>query len=149
MKCDKCGCEYDPYAELKAAQKAGKVVQRINKNWGCPSRWTDCIDDSTFGVSEYAHRIKPEPCYRPWKPEEVPVGALIRRKHRPEFICVILGATTDKHADYAILNAPLRPGSNHYLSDLLTYHGGNNGDANEHSLDHGKTWLPCGVLIDE
>jgi len=93
---------------------------------------------------EYEYRIKPEPKYRPWTAEEVPVGALLHRLFEPNKITVILGTTSDK----VILSGPAPAGSL-FINDLFTYHGGHNGDRVEHSLDHGKTWLPCGVLISE
>jgi hypothetical protein len=44
-------------------------------------QWETALKNGSleFGLdSEY--RIKPEPKLRPWKPEEVPVGGVIRRK---------------------------------------------------------------------
>lgn len=76
-----------------------------------------------------------EPKLRPWKPEEVPVGALIRR---PSSLCdvgehaAMLIVERDKHRVYA---ANCKQGST--FAQCL--------DDHEHSLDHGKTWLPCGV----
>jgi hypothetical protein len=87
------------------------------------------------------YRIKPEPKYRPWTAEEVPVGALLRRLFQPNKITVILGTTQQE-----LILSGLPPACSLFISDLFTYHGGHSGDRVEHSLDHGKTWLPCGVL---
>lgn len=86
-------------------------------------------------------RIKPEPKLRPWKPEEVPVGALCKRKlDQSGEISVIIGVTQQK-----VIFHGRPPAGSEYISDLLTYHGGHNGDMVLHSRDNGKTWHPCGV----
>jgi hypothetical protein len=78
-------------------------------------------------------RIKPEPKLRPWKPEEVPVGALYKWNGH---VSVIL----------AVCDNALK---------FVDHEGDINGNfldrgciskKSEHSLDGGKTWLPCGVL---
>lgn len=131
----------DSYAELKAAQKAGKVIQRRNKRGEYPQKWTDCTDCSTFGVDCYEHRIKPEPHYRPWKPEEVPVGELYRNKNISLYNrYVITGIYADENA---FLTGGGSYATNNSINLIEALRDG------EVSLDHGKTWLPCGVLIDE
>jgi len=77
------------------------------------------------------YRIKIEKKFRPWKPEEVPVGALIRGTMYPDTKYLIVGINHDKQLMFGH-NATQR-----LTSELNTY---------EHSLDLGKTWLPCGVL---
>lgn len=66
---------------------------------------------------------------RPWRPEEVPVGAQVR----------YIGNSSS--ARMLIVNSAERgllgPDSVVPYQTLLS--------AFEHSLDHGKTWLPCGV----
>lgn len=79
-------------------------------------------------------RIKPEPSYRKWKPEEVPVGARIK------------GCNNNEHVNTIIISF-----EDGYI------HGRNIGEARwtphtamtslMHSTDFGKTWQPCGVLI--
>lgn len=75
-----------------------------------------------------------EPKLRPWKAEDVPVGAILRN---------IGGRDPYKWMIVAV------------CSDGITTCGGNEvltRDAKlflekcEHSIDGGKTWLPCGVL---
>lgn len=119
---------FDLYAELNKAQKEGKVIQSRLK--GSDGLW---ITARPYWSSFYEYRIKPEPHYRPWKPEEVPVGARIRIKET-SFYSIIASC-----AD----NSVWIPQSGYYLAQTLSL------DKFEHSLDHGKTWLPCGVLYEE
>lgn len=123
---------------IKAWSEGGQLQYRTDDNL----MWND-IDYSSFSSGPVYYRIKPTP--RPWKPEEVPIGALIRTLHRPDEARVIIGVKVTGPSPEVILNHPLSTRSC-YLIDLFTYHEGHNGDRNEHSLDHGKTWLPCGTL---
>lgn len=116
----------DPYAELKKAHKEGKIIQCANIDL---DNWNDCGEPVWCTLLRY--RIKPELPYRPWKPEEVPVWAVYRHK-------------MDNRIYYPSVQGPLGVsfgnGSSGYFdceSLRLVW---------EHSLDHGKTWLPCGVL---
>jgi hypothetical protein len=67
------------------------------------------------------YRIKPTPVLRPWTADEVPVGGQIRNKAIPEYRWLI-----DRTADLTVRNEWL--------------------ERHEHSIDGGKTWLPCGVV---
>jgi hypothetical protein len=68
-----------------------------------------------------AYRIKPTPVLRPWTADEVPLGAWMRRETDPKFRWLILNVgNDDMRMDF-------------YLK-------------NEHSIDKGVTWLPCGVM---
>jgi hypothetical protein len=86
--------------------------------------------------SEREFRLAPEPPakrYRPWTPEEVPVGALTRPKDKGD-VLMIIGIRgrgvllAGDSGDYPL----------HGLLNLR-----------EHSTDNGKTWLPCGVEVSE
>lgn len=69
-----------------------------------------------------------EPKLRPWKPEEVPVGAWMREKNGglPSLIVAVTGRTLHRgHGDSIQFDYAL----NHY----------------EHSTDNGVTWKPCGI----
>jgi hypothetical protein len=82
-----------------------------------------------FDGAPSIYTIKPEPKLRPWKSEEVPVGALYKQRNNAHrgLIVGIVGN-----------NVQLGNGSGYDLErDLLRDY--------QHSLDHGKTWLPCGV----
>ena len=67
------------------------------------------------------YRIKPTPILRPWTSDEVPLGAWMRFKLIPSERYLITQST---------LSLPLQQ----WFQDR------------EHSIDGGKTWLPCGVV---
>jgi hypothetical protein len=67
------------------------------------------------------YRIKSVSVLRPWTADEVPLGAQMRRETDPKFRWLILNVgNDDMRMDF-------------YLK-------------NEHSIDKGVTWLPCGVM---
>lgn len=74
-------------------------------------------------------RIRPTPRLRPWKPEEVPVGAIVRVKDAAYIRGII------SFVDNGCLNGT---GTWTSFANALTNY--------EHSTDGGKTWLPCGVM---
>jgi hypothetical protein len=90
-------------------------------------RFLSHINNSTYDLIN----IPEEPKWRAWKPEEVPVGALIRNKGR-----------VNPHSKYVVAG---------YDDGYVLYgHGSRKArqscfDHCEHSIDNGKTWLPCGV----
>ncbi len=73
------------------------------------------------------YRIKPTLTMRPWKPEEVPVGALLKH-NRKECTYMIVG----------VENGVVFVRDTQYSLESMLLHW-------QHSLDHGRTWLPCGV----
>lgn len=116
---------------LICALKEGKTIQ-FN------SGYRGWIDDFDFSFDEplIKYRIKSsEPTFRPWKPEEVPVGALMRYKNSIPSRSVILGLKLNESVQYVNNNNGI---SNVSFSALFREF--------EHSLDQGKTWHPCGVL---
>lgn len=72
-----------------------------------------------------------EPTLRPWKPEEVPVGAVWKNATQR---CVILAV----NAEGRVLMTDSFKGSVNFYNPIMLQNG-------QHSLDGGKTWLPCGV----
>lgn len=78
------------------------------------------------------YRIAAEPKLRPWKPEEVPVGALYRYKSRRDERSVIIGNTPESFQVPVIRNNESIPFDRAML-------------VGEHSTDGGKTWHPCGI----
>ena len=72
-----------------------------------------------WGNTEY--RIKPTAKLRPWTADEVPLGAWIRFKDKPQ----------DRHLLGWVSGQADR--------DMWL-------DEREHSIDGGKNWLPCGVV---
>lgn len=108
----------------------GREVQFI----GYDGKWCSGIDLSFEKNTEY--RIKPESSYRPWKPEEVPVGAILKSQNKQEFI--IMGRNGGDVGVVLISEINKVTGRWQSFSTLhCTY-----------STDNGKTWLPCGVLIE-
>ncbi len=104
---------------------AGKVVQvRVEQ------RWHDAYD-LEFTESADDYRIKPEPKLRPWKVEEVPVGALVRTKIKPEHRYLITSVCS------VGVSLGRFEGANYQEVELLSNF--------EHSIDGGKTWKECGV----
>jgi len=115
------------------AYAEGKEVE-----WKSTQGWKFTPDPCLTDAIEY--RIKPEPKLRPWKREEVPVSALMRTKTAfigCDYPRVILGTTSRGTVQF--------PGDDNVIrsDDLQECF-----DLREHSIDGGKTWLPCGVLED-
>ena len=81
-------------------------------------------------------RLTPEPPakkFRPWTPEEVPVGALTKPNHGGDVLMII-----GRFSNGALL-----------AGDRAVYPFGDLLKLREHSTDNGKTWLPCGVEVSE
>ena len=67
------------------------------------------------------YRIKPTPTLRPWTADEVPLGAWMRDVSIQDYRWLIQSSgNADTRKDW-----------------IVNY---------EHSIDLGKTWLPCGVM---
>lgn len=75
-------------------------------------------------------RIKPEPKYRPWKPEEVPVGAQIRIITAG--LRGIITSVSSVHSSMLVGQTDFKIANLHMDAEVST--------------DNGKTWSPCGVL---
>jgi hypothetical protein len=67
------------------------------------------------------YRIKPTATLRPWTADEVPLGAWMRVKLDPKYRWVIVNVANDDVRREFFLG-------------------------NEHSIDKGVTWHPCGVM---
>ena len=74
-----------------------------------------------WGNDTKMYHIKPTPVLRPWTADEVPLGMQVRKQSDPTSRWLI--GNTGSHNDR------LKYVENH-----------------EHSIDGGKTWLPCGVM---
>lgn len=108
----------------------GKKIQ-VKRTNVLDDTWTDFIGtDPSFDSTVWEWRVKPEPKLRPWKPEEVPVGALVILECR-KLKGIIL--SIDLTCGTVLIGKHELP-----ISELHT-------DL-KHSLDGGKTWHPCGVL---
>lgn len=122
----------DEIIEIVQAFKAGKRIEVE----GDSGKWRHVDDPSwNFGVCFY--RIAPEPPkpkLRPWRPEEVPVGALIYFPgyYRKGVIAgIVWNALNNK--------TQLFCGFQCVDSDRALKDGW------QHSTDGGKTWKPCGA----
>ena len=67
------------------------------------------------------YRIKPTATLRPWTADEVPLGAWMRSKRKPEDRMLIHWVSSQCDREMWL-------------------------DKNEHSTDGGKTWSACGVV---
>lgn len=116
-------------AAIMATYEEGQVWQHRTKS--CENWYTLTEEPKwSWDVSEY--RRKPEPKLRPWRTEEVPVGAL---HNWCGFVSVILAAHNNK---MFFINQ----------RGEVTYNFLDSGavNAGKFSIDGGKTWHPCGVL---
>jgi hypothetical protein len=110
----------------------GKTVQHRTGEH-CP--WSD-HDTPSFSAPPENYRIAPEPKPRKWKPEEVPIGALIKGADRcaPQMPSIIL-TVNDDDLIYCDKSCTLQKYSLFGASRDLVY-----------SKDGAVTWHPCGVL---
>lgn len=102
--------------------------------------WSEAIDPTFHAVGQY--RIKPEPKLRPWKPEEAPLIAMIRRKSG-------LGEVHIAHRNRAngvdgtvmlVVGDGFSPNETRTLDDLCAHWVRIAEDGTQH---------PCGVLCEE
>jgi hypothetical protein len=107
------------------------IVSEIGKD--SLASYTAAVFNKDAGSHRF--RIAPEPPanrYRPWTPEEVPVGA-ITRSRVPNEILMIIGRNED--------GVRLADDDGWYAYSALVL-------ARTYSTDGGKTWLPCGVEVE-
>jgi hypothetical protein len=110
---------------IEETKEAIRVMQAyVDKKdveiFGLVGKW-EPVHFPRWAWSDIQYRIKPTPVLRPWTADEVPVGGQIRNKAIPEYRWLI-----DRTADLTVRNEWL--------------------ERHEHSIDGGKTWLPCGVM---
>ena len=110
------------------AHKDGKELQFFSN---VSKTWEDVAGAPLFNFHIYEYRVKPTPSLRLWKPEEVPVGAAIRRidTHNEKYLI-----SAQRGDEFSITNH-----FDTYKTQVLL-------DVFEHSIDHGITWHPCGVM---
>jgi hypothetical protein len=81
--------------------------------------WIEVDPSWNFNTREY--RIKPTPVLRPWTADEVPLGMQARNREYPKTRWLIDRTSGEENRkDWC--------------------------EKYEHSIDGGKTWLPCGVM---
>jgi hypothetical protein len=92
---------------------------------------TDLLNVNLIMATNWELYEEPKPTLRPWRLEEVPVGALTKLKDEDNETLMIVGVRA--------LGALLAQDNGAYpLGTLLALR--------VHSTDGGKTWHPCGVL---
>lgn len=106
-------------------------------------KWFDIQERDEVNIS-YPHdklhhyRRRPEKKLRKWKVAEVPLGAWVRPKQKnsptEHWISIITGRNPHLGADREV-----SLGGDGLCSCELLF------AFDEHSIDQGKTWLPCGV----
>lgn len=119
------------YLPLVQALADGKTIQC--KGW---NRWLDYDPNEPveFDDKPENYRIKPEPKLRPWKPEEVPVGALISGLPDRRTAMMIVELLSER-----VVICRFGTLQKITFNELSGFY---------YSLDHGKTWQPCGVMED-
>lgn len=83
-----------------------------------------------WDFSNFNYRIKPVAKIRPWRTDEVPIGAILRYKGNNHSTRTLIVCNQEKG---------LCGYNTHFAYDYLR-------DYMEHSTDGGKTWHPCGVM---
>lgn len=92
--------------------------------------WIDLTSSPTFSDPVICYRIRPEPKLRPWKMDEVPVGALVKGKTTGS-VWMLCGASADGNYYVSSSDQPFSP-------ELLFHNY-------EWRYHHETEWKPCGV----
>ena len=98
-----------------------------------------CFGERDDDRIRYKFRLAPEPPakkWRSWTPEEVPIGALIRFAPVVTSHCWMI--TGWNLASFFTSNSAMGP---------VRFEEAE-GKGCQHSIDNGKTWLPCGVEVE-
>jgi len=132
--------QYLPLIQAAAEGKTLQYITIVDTWYNCPPNVSlDFLHACTAaGTKMHNIRIKPPaPTLRPWKPEEVPVGALLRfSKDDKGWNYLILSCSSTTLVFVKMVPA----------FETVTFEDLVNNPYAQHSLDHGKTWLPCGVM---
>lgn len=115
--------------EAYMAWRSGERVESWNP---ATKEWAE-LKSGYFITDSTILRRKPQPKLRKWRPEEVPVGAIVRQKANPKSRTMITAAVEGK-----VLSGCWAMGDD--------WHGDWALEKTEYSVDMGKTWLPCGVV---
>ena len=108
-------------------KEAQHRIKKCDSRSGLKPDWCD-TDSPWWDFDSYEYRIKPTKTLRPWTADEVPLGAWLRHSKQGRK-AIIMDVTFDHNIGIH--------GS--YFSPQFVL------ENCEHSLDGGKTWLPCGV----
>lgn len=124
-----------PRQALADAIKSGAVQAWIDGNpieqrWSDNETWMKGAGNASFTNPDAIWRPAPTPRLRPWKPVDVPVGA-ITKAHGDELSASMIVGYSEQGVFLAQDNGA------YPFGELLRFR--------KHSLDGGKTWAPCGV----
>lgn len=107
--------------------------------------WEAIIGEIKFNANPELYRIKPEPKMRPWKLEEIPIGAIARRKTCKDLgeriAQVIIAAditNITENIPCAIMHFETK---NQVITENLLTHW-------EWKYAHETRWNPCGIVIE-
>ena len=125
--------------DVKAAYKTGKQCEWRFSNSNGSDQWYPIIGFDinnwlTLVRKNHQVRIKPEFRLRPWKPEEVVVGALIHWRNSTEHTYLIVSNYADEGRAGVIKRDGIKTYDYRTLANYCDY-----------SIDGGKTWNKCGV----
>ena len=130
----------DEQAAAFAAWKRGEPVEFWDDSIPPSGDWSPCLSDHSYNIGEVNSIILRKPAqpatkFRPWRPEEVPVGCLLRVKNSPLSYCTWMALNSSvSGVGYVTLSSV----GNITQLELM--------ESFEHSIDQGKTWQPCGVM---
>lgn len=125
---------HDEIIAVITAHKNGAEIESRSKTTRCyDSSWWVPDPAPSWSFRDRDYRVKPQPKLRPWKPEEVPVGAQIRNNMKT-WVALIIGRNSTSVVT-PVFNS--YPDCGSFEEALKKY---------EHSTDGGVTWKPCGVL---
>lgn len=103
-------------------------------------KWIDVGPESRldWGLPVDNYRIKPEPQFRAWKPDEVPLGAWMRHKSCPVGMGMIVASTLDGEIRFGAWDTKdtWRVASAQEALESYAY-----------SIDGGRSWEVCGVAL--
>lgn len=116
--------QVEAFQELRKGNYKNVEACRLGR-----TTWQHCPGPCWTIHEDTILRQKPTPKLRPWKPDEVPVGAMCKRKDG-QFKGMIIACDTESGRIWMISSHTPEA----VLKDFM------------HSLDRGKTWLPCGVV---
>ena len=109
---------------IMEAYMDGYEIQLCGKHWNpresLKPDWCD-TEDPCWDFDNCYYRLKPAAKLRPWTADEVPLGMQARNREYPKTRWLIDRTSSEENRkDWC--------------------------EKYEHSIDGGKTWLPCGVI---
>ena len=119
--------------EVMIAAAMKKPIQLKAKG---DDKWEDGSPGEHLGWNwtSFDYRVKPTKKLRPWKWDEVPLGAQTRVPQFPSERTMIVGVTST-----GVMLA--QDNASYPFGDIMKFR--------EYSIDGGKTWLRCGVEVEE